>query len=470
MIISVYGAGYVGLATGTIMAFLGHDVTMVEKDADKVATLQRGRSPLIEDGMEMLVTELTRVGRLRATLPGNLDCSANVVFIAVGTPASSDGSTDFSAIREVCGDIAQRIDSNRLPTIVIKATVPPGTSRRVAEWIGKAYALTHDSQLAQPVAVVSQPEFLREGTALADTLYPDRIVIGADDAKAEEIVLQLYQPIITQSFDSLQAVPRPVDYERPAIVRVTPTTSEMIKYAANAFLATKISFANEIANICETVDADITDVMSAIGMDPRIGPKFLQAGIGWGGGCLGKDLSALISLSKDQGYLPRLLEETAHINNTQRHRVVEILRELLSSLTGRRVALWGLAFKPFTNDVRDAPALTIINDLLREDAFVSVYDPIATDAVRREYPEGLIHFARSAEEGLAGADGLVVVTEWPEFRAIPLSTIRQSLKGAVLVDGRNIFDPLEAEEAGLIYRGIGRRSFAGISSNRFGKR
>jgi UDPglucose 6-dehydrogenase len=304
--------------------------------------------------------------------------------------------------------------------------------------------------------VASNPEFLREGSAIADTFYPDRIVVGANDNYATERLRALYEPIIEQTFSEPSSAARPSGFTAVPVVTTDLASAEMIKYAANAFLATKISFANEIANICERVGADIKEVVRGFGLDSRIGPKFLNAGVGWGGSCFGKDVSALIDIAKEYGYDPELLSSTVSVNKRQRSIPVQKLQESLKIIKGKTIGLLGLAFKPETDDLRDAPALEIARQLLEMGARIKVYDPIAAQACRNQQPDLKVEYADNALSLAEDCDALVIVTEWEEFRHLDLIGISEVMKGKVLIDGRNILDPQAVEAAGFKYRGIGR--------------
>jgi UDPglucose 6-dehydrogenase len=304
--------------------------------------------------------------------------------------------------------------------------------------------------------VASNPEFLREGTAITDTLYPDRIVIGASDPYAAERLRALYEPIIEQTFAPPHSAPRPAGFTAVPVVTTDLASAEMIKYAANAFLATKISFANEIANICERVGADITEVVRGFGLDSRIGPKFLNAGVGWGGSCFGKDVSALVDIAKEYGYDPEMLHSTVNVNRRQRHVALQKLQEVLKIIKGKTIGLLGLAFKPETDDLRDAPALDIARELLARGARVKVYDPIATEACRKQHPDLKVEYAEDALRLAEECDALVIVTEWEEFRYLELEKLGEVMRNKFIVDGRNVLDPEAVERAGFKYRGIGR--------------
>lgn len=485
MNVCLIGTGYVGLVTGACLSYLGHHVTCVDVDEEKVAMLRAGRAPIYEPGIEELIAEGARAGRL--TFTTKLDEAvrvSEVIFIAVGTPPKPGGSPDLSYVRRAAQEIGRAILRAGGPplfrVIVNKSTVPVGSGNWVATLIREqvrglmreavAQGNGHGSapgarlrglagEVEESFAVVSNPEFLREGTAIRDTLYPDRIVVGANSERASELLKRLYQPILEQSFEppaSVAGLARPAGLKSVPLVTTDPASAEMIKYAANAFLAMKISFANEIANICEQTGADVSHVMRGIGLDGRIGGRFLRAGVGWGGSCFGKDISALIQIAGEYGYRPELLEAARSVNQRQRRRVVQKLQSSLKILKGRTVGLLGLAFKPETDDVRDAPAFDIALDLTTKGARVKVYDPVAMGAFRAQHPELDLIYAPDVQELAADCDALVLVTEWPEFRRLDLPSLRRLTSGPLLVDGRNLFDPEEAAAAGFQHVGVGR--------------
>lgn len=458
MRVTVFGAGYVGLVTGAVLADLGHTVTVIEVVADKVERIMAGRSPIYEHALEPMLRRVLDAGRFAATTEaGPAVAEAEVIFIAVGTPPLATGEADLRYVRQAALAIGSHLDPGVRPVVVNKATVPIGSANLVEVWIEDGYQEVHGGRPHDGLyAVASNPEFLREGTAIHDTLYPERIVLGADEAWALERLEGLYQPILGQSFDPPEDVPRPEGLAQVPLVTTDRISAEMIKYAANAFLATKISFANEIANISERVGADVTEVMRGVGLDSRIGPKFLAAGVGWGGSCFGKDLAALIYTAEEYGYTPSLLKASVEVNRTQRHLLVSRLQDVCKTIKGRRIAVWGLAFKPGTDDLRDAPALTVIDDLLRLGARVQVYDPVAMPTLQRDRPELDVHYAGAPLDALDGADALMLLTEWPEFRAIALKTVAAHLARPVVIDGRNLWSPAEAQAAGVAYRGVGR--------------
>lgn len=458
MNVTVFGAGYVGLVTGAVLADLGHQVNLIDIDTDKVEKINRGQPPIYEFELQSLLQRVISSHRLKArTEPTAHVSDSEVIFIAVGTPSLDDGAPNLDFVHQAATTIGQHLNPKRSYVIVNKATVPIGSANLVEMWIDDGFVQANGRPTPQGMyTVASNPEFLREGRAIHDTLYPDRIVLGADHPEALNLLANLYRPILDQSFEPPPRLLRPQGVKSVPLVRTDRLSAEMIKYAANAFLSTKISFANEMANICERVGADIHTVMSGIGLDNRIGPQFLNAGVGWGGSCFGKDLSALIYTAWEYGYEPKLLESTRQINDQQRKSMIKRLQDELKTLKGRRIAVWGLAFKPGTDDLRDAPALSIIAELLHLNARVMVYDPVAMDNMRRQYSDWDIRYAKEPMDALDGADALVVLTEWEIFRQVSLEDILNRLKTPIIIDGRNVFDPNEARRLLVRYRGIGR--------------
>jgi UDPglucose 6-dehydrogenase len=430
--IAVIGVGYVGLSTAASFADLGHDVTGYDIDSERIARLRRNRIPIFEPGLEELIERNSRSGRLSFT--DNLSTAlagVEFVFLAVGTPPDRRGGADLTALKAAVQCIAEELDHPM--TLVSKSTVPIGTGDLISEIVSAARP-----DPGVEFSVVSNPEFLREGSAVADFMNPDRVVLGAHDPAAAERVAELYRPL-----------------DCPLLI-TDIYTAEMIKYASNAFLATKISFINEIARICEKLDADVTVVSEGMGMDRRIGPAFLDAGIGFGGSCFPKDVKALAHMAKQMDYHPELLLSVMEINHDMRKLVVARLAEMLGGLRGQTIGILGLAFKPNTDDLREAPSMEIIEELLRRGAKVQVYDPAAMNKAKHLL-NGSVVCARDAYGVARKADALVVVTEWNEFRSLDLARIRKLMRRPVIVDGRNIWKPDAMRELGFVYRGIGRR-------------
>lgn len=488
MNICIIGTGYVGLVTGASLAYLGNNVTCVDINREKIDKLKQGVSPIYEPGLEELLEIGINSGALSFTTKLEKGAnSAEVIYIAVGTPPSADGSPDLSYVKAAAKGIGRVIisnaDANLFRIIINKSTVPLGSGNwvemLVREEIRQLFPQLSNEDIPtngnrqpknavqsskgsleevfQTFSVVSNPEFLREGTAIGDTFYADRIVVGANNEKAFDVLRKLYQPLLNQDFTPPASIsPRPRDLKSVPLVTTDLTSAEMIKYAANSFLAMKISFVNEMANICEQTGADVQQVAEGIGLDQRIGSRFLNAGIGWGGSCFGKDVSALIEIAREYSYEPQLLVAAREVNARQRQLVIQKLQSTLRIIKGKTIGLLGLAFKPDTDDVRDAPSYDIASALIKMGAHVKVYDPIAMESFQTEHPALEVVYADSARQLAADCDALVVVTEWNEFRELDLNEIYRLMKGAVLIDGRNIFEPQKASEIGFRYLSIGR--------------
>jgi UDPglucose 6-dehydrogenase len=423
------GGGYVGLTTGACFADLGNEVVCVDIDEAKVAGLRRGKLPIFEPGLQEVVERNIKVERLSFTTSyadGLKD--AEFAFIAVDTPSGSEGEADLQYIRTAAEMIAASMTNSLV--IVNKSTVPIGTGDWVAEIVEEHLPAGLD------FAVVSNPEFLREGSAINDFLHPDRIVLGSTDRQAAEKVAQLYLSL------------------RAPIIVTDLRTAEMIKYASNAYLANRISFVNEIASICEQLGADIKEVAIGMGYDKRIGHSYLDAGVGWGGSCFPKDVKALAHMAAIHGCHPQLLRAVIEINRDQRRRVVQALRVMLGTLHGKTVGVLGLAFKPNTDDMREAPAVEIIHLLQNEGTSVKAFDPVAMERARDIIPE--VMYCEDAYEAADGSDALIVVTDWNEFKHLDMARIKASMLQPVLIDGRNIYEPAKMQQLGFMYRGIGR--------------
>lgn len=457
MRITVIGTGYVGLVTGACLAYVGHRVTCVDSNRTKIDSLNSGRVPFYEPYLPELIAAARESGMIDfSTDVEQPIAESDVIFIAVGTPPLPGGASDLQYLETAARSIGTAMDAARMRVVVNKSTVPVGCGNLAETLIREGIAeAARKHAPAIRFAVASNPEFLREGSALHDSLYPDRIVVGADDKTTLAMLEELYRPVIEQSFTPPSVLPRPAGLSAVPLVATSLTSAEMIKYAANAFLAMKISFANEMANICERVGAEITEVIKGIGLDARIGSRFLNAGIGWGGSCFGKDLQSLMHTAAEYGYRPRLLEAAQEVNHSQRQLVLQKLQEKLFVLKGRTIGLLGLAFKPDTDDLRDAPSLEIAHHLCRMGARVKAYDPIAMDACRQQHPEATIQYCDSVNLVADGADALVLVTEWEQFRGLPLAELASRMAHPILIDGRNLFDPAAALAAGFDYAGIG---------------
>ncbi|HEU0310603.1 MAG TPA: UDP-glucose/GDP-mannose dehydrogenase family protein [Sphingomicrobium sp.] len=433
MRIAMIGTGYVGLVSGTCLADFGHHVTCVDKDEAKIEGLLAGRMPIWEPGLEALVKSNVDRGRLQFTTElARAVEGAEAVFIAVGTPSRrGDGHADlsyvFAAVEELAGLLERPI------VIVTKSTVPVGTGDQIA-------ALLKDKGAPEGVSVASNPEFLREGAAIADFKHPDRILVGAEDDKARDVLAEIYRPLFLN---------------RAPMLFTSRRTAELTKYAANAFLATKISFINEMADLCEAVDADVQDLARGIGLDNRIGPKFLHAGPGYGGSCFPKDTLALLRTAEEAGIKQRIVSTVVEVNDRRKEAMAErVIAAMGGSVEGKRIGVLGLTFKPNTDDMRDAPSIPLVQGLQAAGAQVAAFDPVGREQAEPLLPG--VEFAASAEAAADGADALVIVTEWDEFRALDLKEIAGRMTGKLLIDLRNIYHRREAEEAGLIYRGVGR--------------
>ncbi|UTI65849.1 UDP-glucose/GDP-mannose dehydrogenase family protein [Paraconexibacter antarcticus] len=430
--IGVIGTGYVGLVTAAGFAELGSDVYCIDIDADKIARLERGEIPIYEPGLEEMVSRNRERLHFSTDIGTALD-KARLLFVAVGTPPTYSGDADLSAVNAV---VAAMPASDR-HALVMKSTVPVGTGRNIKR--------VFVEQGKDGFRYVSCPEFLKEGTAVGDFLHPDRVVVGDDGDWAGDAVVDLYRPLLSAEHGGEEA---------GELVRTDIASAEMVKLASNAFLATKISFINEIANVCEETGADVIEVAKGMGLDDRIGPKFLQAGVGFGGSCFPKDVNALKQLAGNSGYHFQLLNAVIEVNELQKRRVMGKLEKHLGSLIGKRIALLGLAFKPNTDDMREATSLVLSARLQAAGAHISVYDPIAEEEARKLI-QG-VRFADSALDAVTGADAVVLVTEWQEFRDLDWAQVAEAMAGTTLVDGRNALDPGLVRDAGLTYEGIGR--------------
>ena len=460
MQVCVVGTGYVGLVTGTCLAYLGQSVTCVDIDEAKIELLKKGQSPIYEPGLDALLTMCQQRGALNFTTDLKAAIKqAEVVFIAVGTPPLPSGKANLSYVETVARQIGLALDGSHRRVIVNKSTVPIGSGNWVEMLVKEGLRDNSECAGKKPeelFAVASNPEFLREGSAIQDTLYPDRIVLGSSDSVAIEQMRELYKPLIEQIFNSPPMALRPAGFTAVPVVTTDLASAEMIKYAANAFLATKISFANEIANICERVGANVHEVVRGFGLDNRIGPRFLNAGLGWGGSCFGKDVSALVDIAREYNYEPQMLHATVDVNARQRLVAVQKLQETLKIIKGKTIGLLGLAFKPNTDDLRDAPALTIAGQLLAMGAKVKAFDPIANEHCARHYPDLKIEYASDVLSLATDCDALVIVTEWEEFQHLDLVKLKEVMHGNVIIDGRNILDAQATSKAEFIYRGIGK--------------
>ena len=449
MQIAVVGSGYVGLVAGACLADLGHDVILVDNDQQKLAALRNGQVPIHEKFLPEL---LGRHRGQRLTFSGDLKeavALSTVIFVAVGTPPTESGEADLSYVESVAREISGGINGYKV--VVEKSTVPVYTS----EWVRKI--ILRNGAAPDLFDVASNPEFLREGTAVTDFLFPDRIVVGCDSDRSAEVLREVYAPLTDGSYyQRSDAIPQPDRASIPPPVIVTSTKSaELIKHASNAFLAMKISFINAVASVCESVGADVNQVVHGVGTDSRIGPKFLNPGIGYGGSCFPKDVMAFRAVARENGYDFRLLDEVMRINEDQRQRFLRKVHSALWTLRGKRLGVLGLAFKGGTDDIRESPALFLVQSLLQEGSKIAAYDPAAMERTREAMPSG-ITFTNSPYEAAHDADALLILTEWEEFASLDLSRLRQELKYPIVIDGRNLYDPEVMAARGFTYYSVGR--------------
>ena len=432
MNICVIGTGYVGLVTGACLAEFGMNLICVDNDSQKIDLLKQGKVSIYEPGLEDLVTKNMREGRLRFSSSVEEGVrSSLVIFIAVGTPSNDDGSADLRAVEEVAQEIARLMDGYKV--VVVKSTVPVGTCRRLGKLIQE-----HQPRPI-PFDIVSNPEFQREGAAIEDFMRPDRVTIGADSEQAVAIMKDIYSALYL--------------IETPFVI-TSPESAEMIKYAANAFLATKVTFINEIANLCEHVNADVRHVAKAMGLDGRIGKKFLHPGPGYGGSCFPKDTLALSRLAHERGYTFKILDSVIEVNEEQKQRMVDKIREKVGNLRGKTIGILGLAFKPNTNDIRESSSIAIIRGLLSMGAKVKAYDPAAMEDSKTVFPD--LEYGKDAYDVASGADALVLATEWNQFRRLDLPRIKGLLRSPIFIDLRNVYEPDQMKKLGFNYCGVGR--------------
>ncbi|MBQ6690929.1 MAG: UDP-glucose/GDP-mannose dehydrogenase family protein [Rikenellaceae bacterium] len=436
MKIAIVGTGYVGLVSGACFAEMGADVTCIDVDKCKIEKLRSGQIPIYEPGLEELVARNVADGRLHfSTELGECLDQVEIVFSAVGTPPDEDGSADLRYVLEVAREFGRKI--NRYTLLVTKSTVPVGTAQKVRQAVAEELAARG---MEVEFDVASNPEFLKEGDAIDDFMKPDRVVVGVESERARQLMERLYKPFMMNNY---------------RMIFTDVASAEMIKYAANSMLATRISFMNDIANLCEIVGADVNMVRKGIGADARIGSKFLYAGCGYGGSCFPKDVKALIRTAEQKGYRMRVLEAVEAVNERQKGILYEKFeREFDGEVEGRCVAMWGLSFKPETDDMREAPSLVLIERLLAAGCRVRVFDPIAMDEARRRLGDR-VEYCASKYDALEGADALMIVTEWKQFRLPNWARVAEAMKGGVVIDGRNIYERHEVEAAGLKYLRIG---------------
>jgi len=434
------------------LAFLGHKVTCADAVAEKIAMLERGEVPFHEPHVQDLIAEarpnLKFTTDYALAIPG-----AQVIFIAVGTPSGPDGAPDLQYLQSAARGIGEHLTGS-FTVVVNKSTVPIGSGNWVGSLVREAFEERHGRKADGVFAVASNPEFLREGSALHDSLYPDRVVIGADERHTAEVLYSLYRPILDQKFQAPSYLPRPEELGAVPLISTDLASAELIKYAANAFLALKISYINEIGLLSEKVGADIAQVAKGIGLDARIGTRFLQAGIGWGGSCFGKDTAALIATATEYGLEMPIVKAARDVNRRQRERVIDKLLGELRILKGRTIGLLGLAFKPHTDDLREAPAIEIARKLIERGARVKAHDPVAIDRFRRDYPDLALTCCENPEEVARDSDAIVLVTEWPQYREMDWESLAKLMRTAVVLDGRQVLDPARMARAGFKYLGM----------------
>lgn len=465
MKVSVIGTGYVGLVTATCFAFLGHDVSCLDINEKRIANLKQGKIPIYEPNLEELLESTRQNNKYPkfSTDPQTVIEGAEFIFIAVGTPPLANGEANLDYLKSAAETIGKYLREDAI--VINKSTVPVGSGNWVAMLIENGIAQRNSQQAASTTtvtkvkfSVASNPEFLREGSAISDSLYPDRIVLGAESEEVTSRLQELYKSLSEQSFKAPDFCPRPSSLTKVPVIATDITSAEMIKYSANAFLATKISFANQIANICDLVGADINEVMKGIGSDTRIGHKFLSAGIGWGGSCFGKDVDALIKIAHEYNYDPEILAATKKVNYAQRDLVIKRLQENLKIIKGKKIGLLGLAFKPNTDDLRDAPALDIARALLKMGARVLASDPIAMPNCKQENPDLNIEYSDDPYQMAESLDALILVTEWNEYRNLDMQKILKTMSGNLFIDGRNQYSPTFLKDLGFNYVGMGRHA------------
>jgi len=448
--IGIIGAGYVGLSSAVVFAHIGHEVMIYDRDPEKTKLLKSGRSYLYEPGLEDVLRRVGGLLKCAESVAELLEWS-DIIFVAVGTPSRHDGSADLTAIEEVINDIAKLIKNEKKYVIVLKSTVPIGTTR----YLDKSLKSSAVSERGLPNMIVAfNPEFLREGKALYDSLYPERIIIGSDYPEAFSLLEQVYQPILNQSFEKIDIFEP--SRKKPVLLKTDPVTAEMIKYASNAFLAMKVSFINEVAWLCEKFGADVTQVSFGVGLDSRIGSEYLKAGIGWGGSCLPKDTAALLWIANSVGCDMPILKAVRQVNYEQRIRFLEKLRNILGNLESRVIGVLGLSFKPGTDDVRESPAIDIIKILLNYGAKVRAHDPLAMENAKNVIQSENVEFCSDIYELADGLDALILATDWPDYEKIDFSRLSRLMKNRIILDGRNLFDKEELERLGFLYMGVGR--------------
>src|SRR5580693_1015592 len=449
MNVSIIGTGYVGLTTGACLAYLGHNVTCIDSDEKKIALLRAGKTPIYEPYLTELLAEAAPNLQFCCDYASAVP-HADVIFIAVGTPPSPNGSPDLRHVSAAAKGIGQHY-AGEFTVVVNKSTVPIGSGNWVGSIVRESYEQHHGRKANGHFSVASNPEFLREGTALHDSLYADRVVVGSDNSRALEVLYSLYRPILDQTFAPPPYLPRPEGIGAVPLISTDLASAELIKYAANAFLATKISYINEIGLLAEKVGADISQVAKGIGLDARIGMRFLQAGIGWGGSCFGKDTAALVATASEYGLEMPIVKAAREINRRQRERVIDKLLGELKILKGRTIGLLGLAFKPNTDDLREAPAIDIARKLVERGCKVKAHDPVAMHKFELDYPDVGVICCDSAEDVADDADALVLITEWQQYRELDWEALAGRMHVPLVLDGRNALDRGRLERFGFRY-------------------
>jgi UDPglucose 6-dehydrogenase len=447
MNICIIGTGYVGLVTGAAFAFLGNKVSCVDVDEKKVALLKQGQLPIYEPGLDQLI-ELSGNRIQFNTSYSSAVSTADIIFIAVGTPTGPDGHPNLSYVQQAAQEIGRHL-GDHFTVIVNKSTVPIGCGN----WVD---SLVRETGADKDFSIASNPEFLKEGSAISDSLYPDRIVVGSQDNRSLALLAGLYRPLLNQDFQPPAFLPRPDGLAAAPLVTTDIASAEMIKYAANAFLTVKIGFINEMASLSERVGADITQIARGLGLDSRIGQRFLQAGIGWGGSCFGKDTAALVSTSGEYGLRLPIVEASREVNCRQRERMVEKLQHELKILKGRNIGILGIAFKPNTDDLRDSPALDLARRLLALGARVSMHDPISIPRAIRETAHLKLNFCHDSAGVFDASDGVILATDWKEYRSLDYQSLLNKMRSPILLDARNFLDGAAMSAAGYRYLGVGR--------------
>lgn len=450
MIITILGGGYVGLTTGICLAYVGHNVNIIEKDPEKFGVLESGKLPIYEPGLDVLLEESKTRIRFSSKVNKSSLNTSELIIIAVGTPPKDDGDADLTYLNGAVEEVVSCLDEGAKAVVAIKSTVPVGTNDMLAEKYGSMFA-------GSEIDFVSNPEFLREGHAVYDTLYPDRIVVGARNRSSVGVLREAYGPILQRSFANPDFITDGIEKGLPYFIVTTPKSAELVKYASNAFLALKISYINEIAILCDRVGANVEDVALGMGTDSRIGRSFLNAGIGWGGSCFPKDTSALIKAGERFGVELSIVDAAVQVNDSMKDYFVQNIELALGGLQGKTVAVLGLSFKPDTDDVRDSPAIELIKRLITKGAFVKATDPIAINNAKKVICQSeKVAYKEDVYEALKGADCIVIATEWSQWSKLDLERVAAIVRQKFVFDGRNCLDKELLEQVGFVYKGVGR--------------